>query len=249
MNTLKDVDVAINLKLLRKCNFYQMFDTSERMIFGWNIHQLCYIVFVGLIQCFIIYGNAGLIFKNENIDKKTDYFLDTFISLNILLAFWRMFVYLYNANKVLDLFDVTRFDFFTSKQCVNYKNTLYNYCDKFRMYSNWYVIFSIVIIVQWIIFPIAITMFTTRESSNVRFRNILNLNFNVSAQTYNQYFVIFFLIEAIITFSSIYSFIMTDFLLLSFCSVIMTQQKILINSFRNFGHLDNLQTSKTSFFK
>lgn len=185
----------------------------------------------------------------QDIDEKIDYFLNTFTSLNIQLAFWRMFVYLYNANKVFDLFDVTRFDFFTSKQCVNYKNILYKYCDKFRKFSNWYVIFSIVILVQWIIFPIAIKLLTTPESSNVRFGNILNLNFNVSAQTYNQYFVIFFLIEAIIAFGSIYNFIMTHLLLISFCSVIMYQQKILINLLRNFGHIDNPQTSKTSFLK
>jgi len=52
--------------------------------------------------------------------------------------------------------------------------------------------------------------------------------------------------EAIIALCSMYSFIMTDLLLILFCSVLMSQQTILIQAFKNFGHEENPQTSNTS---
>ncbi|XP_060876717.1 uncharacterized protein LOC132949713 [Metopolophium dirhodum] len=247
MSTLKDDDVAINLKLLKQCQFYQIFDPSEIMIYGWNVHQLFYIVYTGVVQCFIIYGSVGLF--SEDTDNKIDYFLITFTNLNILISFWRLTVYLYNANKVSDLFNVTRYDFFTSEQCVKYKTTLYNYRDKIRQFTNWYVILSIVVTIQWLMFPIAINMLTTSENLNVRYQNILNLNFGVTAYTYNQYFVIFYIIEVNLTLYIAYIFIMTNVLLISFCSAIMSQQDILVQAFKNLGHENSPRISYFEEFK
>jgi len=38
---------------------------------------------------------------------------------------------------------------------------------------------------------------------------------------------------------------MTDSLLISFCLAIMSEQEILVQAFKNFGHEDNSQTCKT----
>lgn len=242
MNTLKDDDVAINLKLLKQCQFYQIFDPSGIMIYGWNVHQIFYTVYTGVVQCFIIYGSVRLF--SEDTDNKVDYFLIIFANLNILISFSRLIVYLYYSNKVTDLFNVTRYDFFTSEQCVKYKTTLYIYRHKISQFTNWYVILGILVTIQWLMFPIVINMFTISENLNVRYQSILNLNFGVSAHTYNQYFVIFYLVEVNTILYCTYIFMMTHLLLVSFCSAIMSQQDILVQAFKNLGHENNPQISK-----
>ncbi|XP_060849780.1 odorant receptor 46a-like [Rhopalosiphum padi] len=94
---------------------------------------------------------------------------------------------------------------------------------------------------QWFIFPLVVNVLTNLENSNIRAKNIMNLCFDVSTQTYNQYIDIFYLIETTIASLAVYILIMIDFLLISLCSAIISQQDVLINTFKSIGHNEEPQ--------
>jgi len=71
------------------------------------------------------------------------------------------------------------------------------------IFTNWYAILSFAVLLQWLITPVLVNLLTTSESSNVRLQNIVNLNFGVSTHTFNQNYVIFYLIELFITLCAI----------------------------------------------
>jgi len=77
------------------------------------------------------------------------------------------------------------------------------------------------------------------ENSNVRYKNIMNLRYDVSKYTYNRYIVIFVLLETSIISFGVYFLVMTDLFLMSFCSVIITQQEVLIHAFKNIGYFEH----------
>jgi len=215
------------------------------MAFGLNVHQICHIVCIGIVQCLIIYGILGLFFVNDDSGINIDYFILVFSLLNIQLGCLKVVVNIYNANKISAVLNATRFDLFTSKHCVGYKNTLYSDRDKFRIFTNWYAILSFLVLHEWVLFPLAINLLTTSEGTNFRFQNVLNFNFGVSTHTFNQYFVIFYLMELFITLYSMYGYILGDLLIISICTAIISQQEVLIHAFKNIGHDDNPHTSKS----
>lgn len=246
MDTIKEEEVIINLKLLKRCHFYQIFDPGQRKVFGWNSYRLFYIGYFSVVQCFFVYGSWGLFFESGDEGVNNDYSLLFFTNLNIQLSFWRLFVYMYNANNVTELLYASRIDFFKSKTCVDHKDSLHKiYHNMYGKLTNGYAIFSMFILLQWFIFPIMINILSTSESSNIRFQNVLNLNYGVSTETFNHYFAIFYSIETFITTFSVYCYIMTDLLIISFCSAMMSQQEVLIEAFKKIGHDDNPQTSKS----
>jgi len=244
MNTFKDQDVAINLKLLKQCHFYQIFDSSNRKVFGWNVHQICFVMFAVVVQCIVCYGNAGSVFEKDDVVTNIDYFLIFYTNIHTYLSLWKFIVYLYNAKKIGKVFNVTRINFLTSETCCNYSEILHKYRYKTIRFTNWYIIFSIVVILQWLIFPLGINMFIISGNSNVRYKNIMNLRYDVSTHTYNQYIIIFVLMETTALSFAMYFMVMTDLILISFCSAINTQQEVLIHAFKNIGHEDKSQISK-----
>lgn len=245
MNTFRDQDVAINLKLLKQCHFYQIFDSSNRKVFGWNVHQICFVMFAVVVQCFVCYGNAGSVFEKDDVVSNIDYFLIFYTNIHTYLSLWKFIVYLYNSKKIGKVFNVTRINFLTSETCCNYSEILHKYRYKTIRFTNWYIIFSIVVIIQWLIFPLGINMFIISGNSNVRYKNIMNLRYDVSTHTYNQYIIIFVLMETTTLSFAMYFMVMTDLMLISFCSAIITQQEVLIHAFKNIGHEDKSQISKS----
>lgn len=245
MNTLQNDEVNINLKLLKQFHFYQIFVPNERMVFGLKVHQIYYILLVGIVQCLLFYAIVGLFFVDDDIGIKIDYFIYFFAILNAQLGCLKVVAYMYNANKISAILNVTRFDLFVSKHCVVYKNILYSDRDKSRIFTNWYAYLSFANVIQWFLIPIVINILTTSEGSNVRLQNVLNLNFCVSTHTFNQYYVIFYTIEVTITLGSMYCYILGNVLIISLCTAIMSQQEVLIQAFKNFVHDDNHHPSKS----
>lgn len=236
-----DHDVAINLKLLKQWHFYQIFDSSNRKVFGLNVHQICFVMFAVVDQCFVCYGNAGSVFEKDDVVTNIDYFLIFYTNIHTYLSLWKFIVYLYNAKKILKVLNVTQVNFLTSETCCNYGEIPHKYRDKTIRFTNWYIIFSIVVIIQWLIYPLRINKFIISGNSNVRYKNIMNLRYDVSTQTYNQYIIIFVLMETTTLLFAMYFMVMTDLILISFCSAIITQQKYSFMRSKTSGTKTNLK--------
>jgi len=244
MDTFNEQNVIINFKLWKKLQFYQIFDlTSGTKIYGWNVHQLFFTVHTAFALIFNCYGTFGIVFTKSNTVSYVDLFDVFTTNTQIFLSLWRLFVLLNNTNRYLDLFKIAQINFLRSKQCSNYHKILYKHRDRLMMFTNCFLTYFVALVLQWIFIPLVINKFTIFENSNVRAKNIINYSFFVSTQTYNQYFIIFYIMELTIASITVYILIMTDILLISLCSTIVSQQGVLIHAFKNIGHEENPDTS------
>ncbi|CAH1736828.1 unnamed protein product [Aphis gossypii] len=210
MDNLNGQNILINFKLFKQLQFYQIFHSSGMKIIGWNIHQLFYIVYALVGLCIECYGISTLFSTNCKFLSYTDYVLISYGTSNMFLSYWKLFKCLKDRNRLLDLFEIAQLNFLTSEKCAKYSKILYKHSDKNLKFTNYFLIFSFMVIIQWFIFPIVINQIINFENSNVRAQNIINFCFGVSAQTYNKYFLIFYLLEIVPASITVYILLMMD---------------------------------------
>jgi len=248
METRNDHTAAINLKILKQCGFYQMFAPNSKNIFGWNVYFLSFIVLTVITQCLIGFGNLGFLFDLKDINTNVDLFLIIFATSFNYLTVLKVVILMFNKTKVLELLDVTDMKFLKSKHCRNNIEILYKYRDRALRLTNLYFNFCIFVLFQWVTFPIILNSFITfKKPDNQRLENVINRPYPIDINTFNKYYVLFYVFEAIIAIKSIYLLLMVDLLLLSIGGAIIVQYEVLASAFKNIGHNENLQNGKTKF--
>jgi len=152
MDSFNGQNILINFKLFKQLQFYQIFHSSGIKIFGLNIHQLFYIFYalVGLfIECYEI---STLFFTNCKFLSYIDYVILFYGANQLYLSIWKLFKYLKDRNRLLDLFKIAQLNFLRSEECAKYSKVLYKYHDKNLKFSNYFLIISFVVIINGLFF-------------------------------------------------------------------------------------------------
>ncbi|XP_022160523.1 uncharacterized protein LOC111026702 [Myzus persicae] len=249
MDKLRVEEFSINLELMKRFRFYHIFNPNVTTIFNFNAYRLLLFLCGSIMIMIIVYSTLGFFVEMDDTLSYIDFFVVIFVMIVLFLCYWRICIFLYNADAIHDLFSISRIDFLNSKHCCKNVNVLYDNRDKSIKISNYFFLLSTTVMSQWIIFPLVVIAFTKPEDENTRFQNILNLRYPVSTHTFNQYYYIFYLIEVAVAVFTMYVMIMPDILLMSFCWVIMAQQEVLIRAFKNIGYEENSQIVYYEDFK
>lgn len=242
MGTLQNNNCAINLDLFKRCRYYQMFDPNVDKIYGWNLYRFAIVAIVLIIHLLITFGNLGLFLETDYSLSMVDVFLVAYGNIHVCLSLWKISILLYNANTIWELFDVTRIDFFKSEHCIGNIKILDSHQKKTVRLTELYYFFGKMLIIEWIIFPLIVNTFTSSENANQRILNIINFPFPVNIRTYNQYYVIFYVVETILAIYVMYCILIIDIIILSFGWVIIAQYEVLIRACNDVGF--NTQISK-----
>jgi len=234
---MKTDDVIINLKLLKLSGLYQVFDPNCLKIYDWNVYRLSLIVLCSITQFIFLFGSIGFFVKMEDFYSQFDFFLYSLSFIHMYLSLWKLWTLFYNADKIWELFDVTKLNFLWSEN----KNTniLYESRDNNIKMTNFYFIVTTIMVTPWIIFPIE-TYMLTNSNDNLRFQNIINLRFPVTISIYNKYFLIFYMMELFIFVNILYITIVTEIFFITFCWAIIGQYKSLQVATKKIGHEDEL---------
>jgi len=248
MATLNNNAAIINLNILKRCGFYQMFAPSHKKMFGLNVYQLYFIVLTVLTQFIISIGNLGLLFDLDDTINNVDLFLVIFATSFNYLTVWKVAVLVINKTKILELLDVTDLNFLKSKQCRNNIKILYKYRNEALQLTNLFHNFCVFVIVEWMIFPIMINSFLSYKTDNQRLENVINRQYPVDVNTFNKYYFLFYVFESIIGIKTVYLVLLIDVLLLSIGWAIIFQYEVLAVSFKNIGHNENIKKGETTFF-
>jgi len=247
MAILNEHTAALHLKILKQCGFYQIFDSNSKKIFGWNIYRLSFVSLTIITQCLIGFGNCGFFFKLKDAISYIDLFLIIFSGSFNYLILYKVIILILNRNNILDLLDVTCLKFLKSKQCYNNIEILYKHRNRTLQLTQLYFNFCILVIIQWVLCPIIINSFIVDKNDNRRLENVINRRYPITVNTYNQYYVLFYIIETIIAIKSLYLILMIDILLLSIGWAITVQYEVLAVAFKNLGHDVNFQKGETTF--
>ncbi|XP_060875404.1 uncharacterized protein LOC132948778 [Metopolophium dirhodum] len=250
MDDLKVEEVAINLKLWMLCRFYDMLKTNNyTKIFNCNVYCLILFIYGAIVNCMVVYSSIGFFVEMDDIISDVDVFLVLFVMINFFFCSWRICIILSKSNTICEALNVAQFNFLTSKRCFKHLNVLYNDRDRTIKITNYFFVFTVIVLIQWILFPFMVITLTESDVENSRSPNIMNLRFPVSTQTYNQYYFIFYLMEVAIAAFPIYVIIVTDTLILSFSLVIISQQEVINRAFKSIGYEENSQSKYYEDFK
>lgn len=247
MDTFKEHEVAINLKLLKQCGFYQiMFNSSHTRIIGWNFYRFFFIIFIVITQCLIVFGNLGFFIKIDDTLSFVDYFLIIYANVHNLFLLFKMSLLINNAKQIWGIIEVAHLKFLKSTQCRKNLRVLDKHRNRVIKITNIYCIFCIIVIIQWIIFPLVIKIFKSYDQGNQRIQNIINMPYPVSIHTFNQYFIIFYIFETCMSVYLMYGLLMVDLFLLSFGWIIIAQYNVLAITFKRIGHEVTSQMGKNT---
>lgn len=240
MSSFEIQEVAINLALYKWFRLYHIFDPNSTKVRGYHIHRVTGMFITIIVQCFILFGLLGCFVEMEDTINGFDLFVFIFFNLINFLSVFKICVFLYEANKTWDLLDSTRIRFLKSKQCEKHRNKLELVRDKSIRLTNFVFSSAAVTLLIWMIYPLVTNSFLIRARNplNQRYQNIFNMRYPVTIHTYNQYYYVFYGIEAIMGVYILYSSVLIDTFLVSLCWVMITQFEILKNAFENVGHKD-----------
>jgi len=242
MEKVEDDEVAINLRLLKLCRFYHMFDPNSAKFLNQNVYRLLCIVFTAVIMCVLLLGHVGMFIIKDDTLSDVDFLKLIFTYIHYYLCVFKISVFLYKVNTVWDLFDMARLDFFKSKLCRKNINMLYDCRDWILKATNCFIFVILVLCIQWMLIPLVMNAFD--DTVNHRNGNIIIIRFPVSIQTYNQYYFIFYVIELLLVFFSGYTVIIIDILIMCFCWIIIILYQILTKSFADVGYTNKPQSGE-----
>lgn len=241
MNSFENDEVAFNLALFKRLRFYHIFAPHSPKIFNYNAYQLgLTIVIIPSFFFNMIFGSVGFFIKMEDSINDIGIYQIIFTYLNYFLSFFKLYMFIYYANEIWDLFGVTRITFMTSKHCLEHIDILHKYRRMSIKITNFLSISITLTVLSWWAFPIIVNNFLNAKSDDViqpiqRNENVINFRYPLSIKDYNQYFYFIYVIEATTGVIIEYGILITDVILISISYVLIAHYEIHKIAFTDIG--------------
>lgn len=231
--------------LFKKLRFYHFFDPDSPKILNVNVYQLALVLslMISLTNiCVLGLLQFWFYIKIEDTTSNNDFFGVLYAILNTVLSTCKIIIFVYNANKIWGLLDVTRINFLTSKRCLEHTNIFQEYRRLSIKITDFLIDLAIMLLLMWFALPLFFNMFqeTSDDSTHIK-ENLSNLQFPVSVQNYNRYYFIFYTIEAIQAVLILYPMMMLDILLISISCVLIAHYEIHTRAYENIGNEQGIQ--------
>lgn len=237
MDAFKDHELAINWKLFKRCLYYHViYDSKLSKITEWNRYRITFMILIVIFISLISYGTIGFFIDLDTSFTDTEKFIIFYANVHAYLMLFKLFVLLYNTNRFWEIFDVSQFKFLKSVKCIKKQKILNTHFGNTTIKTNIYVICSMSLIVQWMFLPFVVEMFLPSNTSIQRRQNIINFTFPVKLDTYNQFYIVFYILEVYICSFFMHCVVMIDVFVLSFGWVITAQYRVIISAFADIGH-------------
>lgn len=176
----------------------------------------------------------------------TDQMMFWFYFITNVLCTLKFCVFINRASDVWNILNIANIHFFKSQQCRENKRKLNECKTKILKISKYVFYLYFTVIILWVIAPlVANAKKKLNQNQNGFYKNILNLWYPVTINTFNQYFYFFYITEFVVVICLRYSIFIDNFIL-CFSLFINTQYKILTQAFSNIGQQDKSNTDNTT---
>lgn len=247
MDTSNDNEFIINLNLMKQCYYFSLIDPNAKKIFGYNMNRLIFSIMLCIIHSVFVYSNLGFFVSVDYKISNENFFLVLFGDLIIIFIFYKTCLLFYRVDNIVELLDVARIDFLTSKLCRKNNKILYGYRDIIKKYSNSYTIIAIVVSIQWIMFAFLMHIFFEADIGDGRLANVVNFPYPNTTRILNKYYALIFVMESISIFTLLYCTLIIDIILLSFGWAITFQFETLGLAFKDLQQNKNRLTGNFFF--
>lgn len=239
MLRIHDVDkYIINIRLAMYTGFYQMVCPESLTIFGRNVYHVCAIVYLGFIAMLLTMIPAGFYYWKNSLSQIV---FGLIILGNYLFSCCKVVTIIRNSKQIWEYTEITRIDYMTS-----YKKYNYDILNKCMVLSTRitciHSIFCYTLLILWFLLP---TLFNDTymkikqwDGTYMNYRlNVHNLYMpGVSAETYNEYFSYFYVLEVVFGVCYILFTVLFDNFIVSMCLAISSQIDTINHAFSSVGH-------------
>lgn len=244
MSSLETVNGATNnIVALKRLG---LFDPNAKKIFNCNVYQMSLILLSLFMECLIVYGLMGLFSGTENTMENSN--LTDLLSLyqTNILCLVELFIFVYRADDIWQLYDVTSVNFLNSRLCCRQTKIFNKYRDVSVKIINFQSKFLLCALCMWVLYPqlsyyIAFIGRAKHGNSadivpNKRFYNVFGIQYPVTIQTYNDYYYLFYLIESLIVIWMENIFKTFNTLFISFSYMLMAQYEMVAKAYETVGN-------------
>lgn len=249
MNLLDDDKVAFNSTLFKRLRFYHILTPHSPKVFSYNAYQLGVAFVIIYSSIFNTLGSIGFFVDMEDTIDDIAVYQIIFTCINNVLSIFKIYMFVYNANEIWDLLDVTRINFMTSKHCLEHINILHKYRRMSIKITNFFTIAITLTVLSWWTFPIVVNNYINPKSdgcvqSAQRYENVINFRYPLSINEYNHYFYFLYVTEAINGVIIEYGILITDVILISVSYVFIANYEIHKMAFISIGHKQTVFSGK-----
>lgn len=239
MPGIHDIDkYIINVRLAIYTGFYQMVCPESPTIFGRNVYHVCAIIYVGFVVVVLTSIPAGLYYWTDNTSQ---FVLGLILLINYIFSCCKIVTIIRNSKKIWECKEVTRIDYMTSYKRYNY-DVLIKCVARSARITRIHSKFCYCLLILWYLVPIVFN----NTSMNIKQRDgtYRNYRLNVhnlympatSAETYNEYFSYFYVLEVVFGLSYIMFTVSFDNFIVSMCLAISSQVETIGTAFSSMGH-------------
>lgn len=221
---------------MKLTGLYQLLNPDTPKSFGCNIFKLGGTLAVVYLTLVFIMCNLSMYYSLNDFTETVKYFM---LIIATLFALIKMSFIIFNANALWNFISFTSIDYLTYRGQQKYM--LINARKLSISISNIFTLSWIAIISVWVLFPIItkdnFMNVKSKDGTYSQYRyNMLNLMFPVSAQFYNNHFIVFYFLESIAVIVYGYSMVVFDNLVISVCITITYQLKSIALSYSALGY-------------
>lgn len=228
-----------NVTLAKIYGLYQILDPESIKVKNHNVYRVVNMVFV----LFLFVVSAINVVKFVNIHLNVQgHGTDAMVAIGVasLVAFtgYKMLIIINRADGILDCMSITRFDF-TSLGC-EHARLLEFWRNRCTTSTDLYAYSCYVVTALYISSPLLFgdkLITVTAVDGSVRYyrNNVLNL-YVVPAETYNEYFFVMYVIEAMTMILTVHFYVIFDTLLAELCLSLVCQLKVINAALESLGH-------------
>lgn len=250
----KEKRYAINLSLFKFMGFYQMVNPNSQQMFGRNVYNLIHILLIIFTTFMIITGILSFIINNIKefsvFDSRSLQLL--FFSSSVSNGNLKIITIIYNGSKVYKLFNVTHETFLSSK---HFKKNFYKLERIGKLFSKIFIMYFFLYFVGvfiWIMTPITLNIQfkpSSFKKENIRFNNVINMEYPFTTQKYNAFYEVIFLFESLVVMYAGYSIVAFNLFSIMTLLIISTQYEIIASGYENIDFNVENQGSKYTFTK
>lgn len=250
MDTFNGRPAVLDLSMYKQLGFYQLLNPMGLRVYGHHVCSTVMKIFLLFVQFIVIFGAIGFFVEIEDNETKISNSFELIIILaNCTLSSLKIYTLVTNADVVWELFKMTDDDFL---QCYRHSERITR-----DLVNSWKWSTTITNLIArsflagmflWILVPFINREDHSEESiCSRRYQNMLNVNFPVTTEFYNDYYFAFYSMEVAIGFCIVYGSVLADALLMSFCWIISAQYQSVTTAYEMFGHDDEteLQNSES----
>lgn len=223
-----------------KCILYLKLISASPKIFNINVCRLVGSVIIIIMQCTIVYGLTGQITQPDNAIDFYSKCQITFIVASHLQIILMIITLLYKTDDICDLSKIMSEDFLTSSRCCQHVGILRKYRRLSIKLAYIFIFLMGASYVAWASFPLLLNM-QHRNNKSVhgyvrRYENMINFQFPVTTAVFNDYYLLFYAIEIIITLYMTIVNIFYNIFFIVFGLAIIGQYEVIARAFENVSH-------------